>query len=283
MNDALLFNQAATIGGSTFGAYANIAEGAQNGLGPHILKMDAASPLIFNNAIIVMLSGPGMWNQYPEALQALKAIWERHARSWSGIDFGYTLDFHDQNNSNDGQQLSMPTSSKRTPVNPQMTSPELAGNLVWNLHYKWICDIQNPDTQASQLSSQFGDDEVPQWILSTISASILIIQPDPTMIPDRIIDAAVITNMMPTETGNIGWKKDIGSSGESPERQITYKGLIQHNQNTRELGRLVMRAQQMHKPDWTRATTFAGVDSSLSQLGLEKEVQDALRDFQIMT
>jgi hypothetical protein len=282
MPNALLFNQAASLGGTPFGPIANIDEGAQNGIGPHILKMDAATPLIMNNCIIVLLSTPGFMDGNVLAQRTLKALWERHAKSWSGIDFGYTLDFHEQQNSNDGQQLPMPTTSKRTAVSPQVTLPEISGNLCWNFHYWWISNIQNPDTQVSQLSAMLDDGTMPQWLISTLSASMIVIQPDPTGLPERIIDAAVYTAMMPTETGNIGFKKEIGGNGESPERQITYKALVQHNQNTRELGKLIMQAQQLHKPDFTRALTFNGVDTALSGMGLSKEVNEALRDFRMV-
>lgn len=282
-NEALLANKAAEVGAASFLNISNIQEGAQNGAGPRIPKLDAATPLVLNNAIIVLLSAPTMWDPYPMATQSLKALFEQHAKSVTGIDFGYTLNFNDTQNGHDGQSLSMPTHSQRTPVSPAFTWPEIYGNLVWNLHYKWIMDIQHPDTQVSQLSSQFSEDQVPPWILSAISASFIAIQPDPTGIYDRIIDAAVYTAVMPTETGNLGIKREIGGTPETPERSITYKALVQHNDNTRELGRLVMKSLNIHKPDFQRATTYTGVDDSLASLGLSKEVEEALRDNQLLT
>lgn len=281
-NEALLYNQAEQFGAPRFSSMANIEAGAQNGIGPRIPRLDAATPLIFNNSIIVMLSAPSMWDNYPELQRQLKALYELHARSVSNIDFGYTLDFHEQAMSHDGQQLPMPTTSKRTAVGPTFTWGEQHGNIVWNIHAKWISDVQNPDTQVSQLSSQMADDEIPPWLLSTISASFIAVLPDPTGIPDRIIDAAVYTAVMPTETGMIGFKREIGGAGESPERSVTYKGIVQHNDNTRELGRLVMAARNLHKVDYRTATTYAGVDDTLSGMGLSKEVEDAMRDFKLM-
>lgn len=281
MTNALLANEAANLGAARFANVANIQEGGQLGIGPRILQIDAATPLVLNPAIIVLLSAPTMWDKYESAKKTLKALFEMHAKSVSGIDFGYTLNFSDILVGHDGQHMSMPTSSTRTAAAPSFTWPEIYGNVVWNLHYKWITEIQHPDTQMSQLSAAFDEGEVPAWLMSTFSASFIAIQPDPTGIPDRIIDAAVYTAVIPTETGNLGLKRDIGST-ESPERSIAYKALVQHNDNTRELGRLVLQSMNAHKPDFQRATTYSAVDTGLQGTGVDKEVQDALRDFQLL-
>lgn len=281
-NEALLFNKASELGAVQFGNIANIQEGAQVGVGPRTLQIDAATPLIFNPAIIVMLTAPTMWDAYPTAKNILKALFEMHAKSVSGLSFGYTLNFADTPNGHDGQVLSMPTNSQRTQVSPNFTWPEVYGNIVWNLHYKWIMDIQHPDTQVSHLASNLADENMPAWLLSTISASFIAIQPDPTGVPDRIIDASVYTAVMPTETGDLGIKREINSA-EHHDRSITYKALVQHNDNTRELGRIVLKAMNAHKPNFQKASTFTGVESSLAGTGLDKEVQDALRDYQILT
>jgi hypothetical protein len=280
-NEALLFNKAADLGAARFGNVSNIEAGAQLGIGPRILQIDAATPLIFNPAIIVMLTAPTMWDGYPIAKTVLKSLFEMHAKSISGISFGYTLNFADTPNGHDGQVLSMPTNSQRTQVSPSFTWPEIYGNIVWNLHYKWIMDIQHPDTQVSQLATSITDENMPPWLLSTISASFIAIQPDPTGVPDRIIDAAVYTAVMPTETGDLGIKREINSA-EHHERSITYKALVQHNDNTRELGRIVLKAMNAHKPDFQRASTQKGIESSLAGQGMDKEVQEALRDYQLL-
>lgn len=278
---ALLTSKAAELGAVSFGSVANIQSGAQLGVGPRIMSIDAATPLVFNPAMIILLQAPTMWDNTPTAKQVLKALMEMHAKSVSGISFGYTLNFSETLNGHDGQQLSMPTNSQRTAVNPSFTWPEIIGNVVWNLHYKWIMDIQHPDTQVSQLSATLEDGNVPSWLLTTISASFIAIQPDPTGLPDRIIDAAVYTGVMPTETGDLGIKREINSA-EHPERTIAYKAIVQHNDNTRELGRLVLKSLNLHKPDFQKATTFTQVESSLNNAGLSKEVSDALADFKIM-
>ena len=281
-NQALLASVAGNIGAASYTKIANIQEGGQLGAGPRILQLDAATPLIFNPAIIVLLSAPTMWSNNAVAKKTLKALFELHAKSVSGIGFGYTLNFAESLVGHDGQNMSMPTNSQRTAVNPSFTWVEGPGQIVWNLHYKWITDIQHPDTQVSRLSATLNANTIPAWLLSTVSASFMAIQPDPTGLPDRIIDAAVYTGVIPTETGDNGMKRDINSA-EAPERTISYRAIVQHNDNTRELGRIVMQSLNAHKPDFQRATTYSGIESSISDLGMSKEVEDALRDYQLLT
>ena len=86
---------------------------------------------------------------------------------------------------------------------------------------------------------------------------------------------------MPTETGDNGFKREINSA-EHPERTINYKALVQHNDNTRELGRLILQSLNIHKPDYQKATTYESVETSLQGSGIDKEVKDALQDFKIL-
>ena len=281
MDEALYVNvtQLGTAGRT---GVANMLAGGQTGSGIRFPNIDAASPLVFNPAVIVVTHVPGMWREYPEMQEMLKSLVETHAKSITGIDIQYTMNTDETVVGHDGQTLKVPTRSTRNSVSPSMTFQEVSGNLVWNLMRMWISDMQHPDTNFSKLSAQIDASGIPPWLMSSYSMSMVAIQFDPTGLPERIIDAAVYTAMMPTETGNIGFKKEIGGNGESPERQITYKALVQHNQNTRELGKLIMQAQQLHKPDFTRALTFNGVDTALSGMGLSKEVNEALRDFRMV-
>ena len=269
------------------------ASGQMSGIGPRIMNLDGATPQIFPPAIIVMLQTPTMWKSVNNnALgRMLKNLWELHARSISGLDFGYNLNSQDSLIGQDGQNLSMPTNTQRSPVSPTPTWIELYGNLVWNFHYRWIMDINHPDTQNSYLSaikaatSKSGDDsylqDLPPWVISTFSCSFMAIQPDPYGTYDRIIDAALYTACFPTETGMIGMKKEVNVH-EQMERSIPYKGIVQHNDNTREVGALILKALNFHKPDYQRATTLATMDGSLVDAGTSRQAAEAITAYKDM-
>lgn len=224
MKDALFpESYASALGGTPDTRMANLEAGGQLGVGGRILSLDGATPAVFNCCHIVVLQTPTMWNNTEEGrilAKTVKALFEVHAKDVSGIDFGYTLNFTDSLIGHDTQNASMPTTSTRSGVSPAFTWTEAYGNVVWNTMYKWIMDIQHPDTQVSYLSS-INNETVPEWVYSAFSLSFIAIQPDPTGIPGRIYDAAVYSQVVPTETGMIGFKRTPGTA-EVPDRTVTF-------------------------------------------------------------
>lgn len=266
--------------------------GQMSGMGPRIMNLDGATPQIFPPAVIIMLQTPTMWRSVNNNIigRTLRDLWELHSRSISGIDFGYTLNTSDSLIGQDGQNISMPTNTTRTPVSPSVTWTELYGNIVWNLHYRWIMDINHPDTQSSYLSaikaatSPTNDDylaELPPWVFSTFSCSFMAIQPDPYGTYDRILDAALYTACFPTETGTLGIKREVNVH-EQMERTIPYKAIVQHNDNTREVGAMIFKSLNYHHPDLQRATTLATMDGTLKDAGYSKQAYDTITSFKDM-
>ena len=265
------------------GAVADVQKGGQNGIGSRILQIDSATPLIMNPCIIVVTQAPTMWKNNPEIGQMLRALWEVDAESIDGIDFGYTVGVADTIVGHDSQSLKMPTQTARTAVNPSVTWTEKYGNIVWGLHYQWLCAMQHPDTNSSYLStiaaltsnnetSEYN--HIPPWILSAFSMSFMAIQPDPTGHWSRIIDAAYYTGVFPTETGNLGLKRQLNTS-DKVARTISYTGIVQHNDNTREVGALIMKALQVHRPDYQRAATIPGINADIANFGNSAAGKDA--------
>lgn len=84
------------------------------------------------------------------------------------------------------------------------------------------------------MAAQLDEADVPPTSCSTYSMAMCAIQFDPTMLP---IGSSMLRSTRPcsTETGDIGFERQIGQA-KSPERSITYKAVVQHNDNTRELG-----------------------------------------------
>lgn len=261
------------------GAVANPQEGGQFGFGPRIMQLDAGSPLILNPCIIVITQLPRMFDRNPEWQKTFKSSFELDAKSITGIDFEYNVQEATSLVGHDGQNLSMPTMTQRSPVNPTASWTEKYGNIVFGLHYLWILGIQHPDTQCSFMSAMAELEDggninnVPPWLITTFSMSFMAIQPDPTGLYNRAVDAAFYTAVWPTGTGMIGFKKEINSV-EQPERQINYKGLVQHNDNTREVGSYLMKMLNFYKVNMQRATTTAGVDAKIDYSGLKRAQND---------
>lgn len=271
---------------------ANVIDGAQLGMGVQITRLDAATPLVFNPAVLVVTQTPSMWDNFPYAQKMLKSLVEQHAKSVSGIDVSYTLETATTPVGWDGQELKVPTRATRAAVDPSFTWQELTGNLVWNFIRKWIFDIQHPDTNASLMSAVIGDNStgstngassniIKPWLMSSFSMSMLAIQFDPTMRPENVIDGFYYTCMFPTATGDFGLERTHGTT-KAMERSVPFTGLVQHNDNTKWLAQEVATLLQFHKVNYNKAIAGPGIsvqtiksnfpNESSNGDGVEKEI-----------
>ena len=274
MNDALL-TKVTSLGVAPDAQVSNLARSGQLGTGIRLTKLDGATPPASNPTAGVAPSVPSMSDNYPKPQEMLKALMETHAKSITGIDFGYTLETQDTQVGHDGQTLRVPTRTTRSAVNPSATFQEYPGMPIYNLFRHWQFCIQHPDTNSSMLPAMVSDSsEIPGWYMSAYSMSMIFIQYDPSGLPDRIYDAAVITNMFPTEIGEIGFERTIGTS-QLKERTINFAGLVQHNENTRDLGYRIAEMLALHKINYQFALPgLAGssdpdqaIQSELRQMG----------------
>jgi hypothetical protein len=274
-----LITNAGQLAATDTSTMADIVNGAQLGYGPNLPQIDGATPLVLSPIVPIVTHIPTMLANVQYAPEILKALVERHAKEISGIDFGYQLESSSTPVGQDGQELHMPTNSKRTQVNPTFTWQEITGNLVWNFIKNWIEMIKQPDTQASSLTAiDLGDPMLPM-LMSSFTMDIIFIQFDPTFRPENIIDAFFVTNMWPTETGMIGAKRQIGHS-EMVDRTIAFNGVLQHNRNTKVAGQIIADALGLHRSNYDFAVPITtSVDPALSGMGLDYETQQNLATF----
>jgi hypothetical protein len=249
MDDALINDVAGlSVLGPSGQNFANVARSGQFGTGIRVTKLDGATPAVFNPVQPVVLSVPTMWKKFPQKQEILRSLMETHAKSITGIDFSYELETADTQVGHDGQSIKTPTRTTRSQVNPSATFTEYTGNIVYKFFQDWIFDIQHPDTNTSILPAMgLGSSDLPGWTMSAYSMSMLFIQYDPTGLPDRIMDAFVIIGMFPTQLGEIGFERTIGTTTSNKERNIQFTGIVQHNNNTKELGMRVAEMLALHR------------------------------------
>lgn len=246
MQDAFIDN-ATSLGANANTFVSNVARSGQLGTGSRYNKLDAATPMVFRPTQIVVLQLPTMWDAFRGKQEVLRSLIETHAKSVNGIDVSYELGVAQTPVGHDGQQMEIPTKTTRAQVSPTFTFIEYTGMPVYNIFKDWMFAISDPDTNGSRLTANFADmRNVPGWSMSMYSMSILCIQYDPTGIPSRVQDACVICNMFPKQIGGVGFERTIGNAAEK-ERQISFTGLVQHNENTRNLGITVASMLQLHR------------------------------------
>ena len=266
------------------GRAANLIEGGQLGTGIQITRLDAATPLVFNPAVVVVTQTPAMWDNFPYAQKMLKSLVEVHPKSISGIDVSYTLETASTPVGWDGQEMKVPTRSTRNAVDPSFTWQEVTGNLIWNFIRKWIFDIQHPDTNASLMSAVISDDNtiMPPFLMSSFCMSMLAIQFDMTMRPENIIDGFYYTCMFPTQTGDFGLERTHGTT-KAMERTVQFTGLVQHNENTKWLAQEMATILQFHKVNYNKAIAGPGGDAqdlyNNNQSGVKLEMDKILHYF----
>lgn len=279
MTDALLENVSNIASGDGSGKISNIMAGGQLGIGNHLAKIDASTPQVFTPAVVIVTHTPTMFKSITKADAILKALIERHAKSITGIDFMYSLDTSPVPAGHDGQELQMPTNSKRSAVSPSFVFDEIKGNLVWNFFKLWMHLIRHPDTHASALSALFNNQDFDPQIFSSFCMDICVIQFDPTMQPQNIMDSYFITNMFPTENGNAGFQREIANT-QLQERTIPFTGVVQHNINTYRAGVAIADTLQLHKANYDLATPIAtSIESKLSEMGNAEEIAEIAAEF----
>lgn len=272
MDDAVL-NNLTSLGVPPNRLVSNVARSGQLGSGIRIAKLDGATPAVFNPVVAIVLTVPTMWDKYPSRQEFLKALMETHAKSITGIDFSYSLETADTPVGHDGQTMKVPTRTTRSSVSPSASFVDYVGSPVWNLFRNWMFDINHPDTNMSQMSN-WGIEpaDIPAWCMSAYSMSMLFIQYDPTGLPDRIEDAFVIVDMFPTDIGEGGYERTIGTT-KMIERSVSFTGLVQHNENTRALGINMARMLQLHRVNYQFA--LPGLTSSADpDIAVQKELQN---------
>lgn len=264
---------------------ANLIDGSQLGAGIQLSRIDAATPLVLNPAVIIVTSTPSMWDGLPYTQKMLKSMVETHAKSITGIEPSYTLETASTPVGWDGQELKVPTRTTRAAVDPVITWNEVTGNLCWNMIRKWIWDIQHPDTNASLMTSVIGGNNaaMPPFMMSSFSMSIAVIQYDMTMRPENIIDGLYISCMFPTTTGDLGIERTHGTS-KPMERSIPFTGILQQNENTKWLAQELAQLHQFHKVNYNQAIAGPGAAASTLQslvpnAGQQHEIENVMQYF----
>ena len=80
--------------------YANIVHAGQLGVASDLRKIDACTPLALPSIIPVVIHIPNMFKKIQFMPELLKEIIERHAKSITGLEFGYTLEDGEGSNKN---------------------------------------------------------------------------------------------------------------------------------------------------------------------------------------
>ena len=245
----------------------NLEVGTQLGIGIYAPNLDSATPVVFTPTVLVVVSTPTMYDDDPQMARMIKAVMEGHAKQVTGLDINYETEVGRSPVGHDGQEMGVPLKVKRSQPNPSFNFMEVNGNLIWNMFRKWMCDFQDPDTNASQAYLEKSN----AYVSTTYSMSMIAIQFDPTNLPENILDAVFYTNMFPTSTGELGIERVIGTH-KTVERTIPFHAVAQHNDYVRIIARDIAEQLQMVKANYRLArTSHSEIGSAIADAGLQYE------------
>lgn len=229
---------------------ANIIEGAQLGYGTNMPMFPAATPQVFPPTTIIVIRTPafydGSGDENTYMRRYLKAIIESHAKTVSGIDFGYTLSTDEGPAGHDGQNRKVPTKTRRSEVSPSITFNELIGALGWRVFRKWMFDIQHADSPYGRAVSA----RTPR-MSSDYAMDLMLVQFDPTGLPENIMNAAYLTDVFPTDIGQFGYERNIAQS-RAVERTIQFAATVLDNDAVLEGARILTQTLSAAMVDFNK-------------------------------
>lgn len=279
MSNALISN-AGRLASQDDGIVGNMAAGAQYGFMAHLAQLDASTPLVLRPMTVVVTHIPGMFKYIPGYPKFTKTFFEQLAHDIEGITVQYTNEGHGAPAFADGQQATVPTDTKRQPINPTVNTAEYTGNICWNFVSNWIKLTKDPDTQAASLVGIISSSEdIPPHTYSVFCVDLACIQYDTTLRSKNIIDGVQLTAMRPNDTGDAGYKHTVGESSV-PERSFAFNAVLQHNANTMAAARMIAETLQLHKVNATFAQPIATeVEALIQNYGLRGETSRDIANF----
>ena len=266
--------------------YANIVHAGQLGVASDLRKIDACTPLALPSIIPVVIHIPNMFKKIQFMPELLKEIIERHAKSITGLEFGYTLEDGEGFTFKDSQPANIPTRTTVSPITPAFTFPDYNGQIIRNFFNNWIEMIIHHETQFSKLSSYLNTEEIDPFVYSWFCMDILWIQFDITWLPQNIVDSFMTINMYPRTPGNFTYKRDVNAAYDIPEVSVEFNSVLKRNENTKLLGIETAKMLQMHKTNFNFAQLAIDDDWDKNveiTSGIKGEMDNILQDWKQYT
>lgn len=184
------------------------------------------------NIIPVLLRYPKFFDYMPDKqyyISAFKSIMEEHPISIEGLNTGITVETDEEAVGTSGEQMEVPTGTKRNRSQISITVPDKAGKVIQKFYDIYIrYGIADPDTQKP-LVSQFINTEKDIGIYTPdlYTAMMLYIEPDITH--QVVNDAWMCFNMFPKGNGDRTGTRDIKSTGEMNRLSIEFTSITLNN------------------------------------------------------
>jgi hypothetical protein len=241
----------------------NAAFGGQQGWAPNLAEWVANQNYVTRPLVCILLQAPKVFEILPNPekwTEALKGLFELHARSIEGFSAGLKVNVADTPVGGGGEIQQEFVNVTRERSSPTFTFDEKYGRPTQQFFDYWIrYGMMDPETKfamAGVLTGSRPNDLLADWY----TATCLFFEPDP--LHNKIQKSWITTNMFPQGNGEITAKRDLTSDQELLSLQIEFTGLSVFGKGVDDFAQKILDKSKLDKADPFMREAVWGIESS---------------------
>lgn len=225
--DAILQN------GTAFGAghqapMVDLQYGGQMGYAQDLSEWVSNQAYVRRNLICLLVEAPKGFRFLPNSdkwIATLRSLVELHPLSIDGLNAGLEVEIASNPFGGGGQMQEDFTDVKETQSRPVFRWAEKYGMPIAHFFRGWITNLMmDPNTKFANVATLAGQKPT-DMLADQYTATMIFIEPDPTH--TKVVKSWLVTNMMPTGTGEITGRRDLTQANETPTYDINFTGIAQ--------------------------------------------------------
>lgn len=236
--------------GAAFSAGANIpvvdvsAGGGQMGYTPDYTSWVSNQAMVRRNLICLLVEAPTIFQSLPSPdywVGTLRALVELCALSITGLNLEITVETSDANPvGGAGQVQEEFTNVTMARSTPTFRWNERYGMAIYRFLAGWIrYGMMDPESKVASVNTIPGN-AVPDMLADRYSATMIFIEPDPTM--TTVNKSWLCTNMWPKRTGEQAGQRELTTAMEIATLDIEFAALTQFGAGVDALAQRLLNA-----------------------------------------
>ena len=205
------------------------------------------SSYVRRNSICFVMDSPRGFNSLPNSKKwhaTLKGLLELGAMSFDGLHSTITHEFATANIGRAGEIQEDVNKSTRERSQLVFTFREKYGKPINRFFTGWICYLMDHPEYGIPAFVTLGIGDQPNDLLPDVtSATCLFIEPDP--LHKFVVEAWLVTNMMPFTAGAVDGNRDITAPGQTVDYSIQFTGIQQVGPGVNALAQQYLSAMSL--------------------------------------
>lgn len=271
------------IGNTAYGqgqstALGDISQAGAEQFAPNLGNLAANTPYVRRNVIPFLIEAPRFFNFMPDpeiAVRCLKALVETHSRTVDGLNQQIRVDTADAPIGGSGERIQVPINVTREVSSPNHGAWELQGRAITKFCRWWIVNGIGDENTKVPLVVSSGAIKAEDYDISFAGATILYIEPDPTM--TEVVDAWLCSNMYPLATPPWEGSKDASQMGTDLPINIEFTAITDVSMGTMLYARQLLQSLNLaglnpnDNPLWMEGVS---ADVANAEVGLRTQLAE---------